>query len=112
MVRYFTGSGQEHKAHVDGLVQERRNSSALTMQLRISLIISINVVLGLGTWFLQCLQNNPEEDGHIWHHAMETFSALLVLCEGNPPVTGGPPRCKVPVLHNFDVTKSKQLIKQ
>ena len=26
-----------------------------------------------------------------WHHQMETFSALLVLCEGNPPVTGGFP---------------------
>ena len=24
-------------------------------------------------------------------HCMETFSALLVLCEGNPPVTGGFP---------------------
>ena len=22
-----------------------------------------------------------------WYHQMETFSALLVLCEGNPPVT-------------------------
>ena len=26
-----------------------------------------------------------------WRHQMETFSALLVLCEGNPPVTGGFP---------------------
>ena len=24
-----------------------------------------------------------------WRHQMETFSALLDLCEGNPPVTGG-----------------------
>ena len=24
-----------------------------------------------------------------WHHQMETFSAVLVLCEGNPPVIGG-----------------------
>ena len=26
-----------------------------------------------------------------WRHQMETFSALLTLCEGNPPVTGGFP---------------------
>ena len=26
-----------------------------------------------------------------WHHHMKTFSALLTLCEGNPPVTGGFP---------------------
>ena len=24
-----------------------------------------------------------------WRHQMETISALLALCEGNPPVTGG-----------------------
>ena len=24
----------------------------------------------------------------LWHHQMETFSALLALCDGNPPVTG------------------------
>ena len=32
--------------------------------------------------------------GHLitwWHHQMEKFSALLALCEGNPPVTGGFP---------------------
>ena len=26
-----------------------------------------------------------------WRHQMEAFSVLLVLCEGNPPVTGGLP---------------------
>ena len=26
-----------------------------------------------------------------WRHQMETFSALLALCEGNPPVSGGFP---------------------
>ena len=26
-----------------------------------------------------------------WRHGMETLSALLALCEGNPPVTGGFP---------------------
>ena len=33
---------------------------------------------------------------------METFSSLLVLCEGNPPVTGGFPSQK-PVTRSFDV---------
>ena len=33
---------------------------------------------------------------------METFSALLVLCEGNPPVTGGFPSQR-PVTWSFDV---------
>ena len=32
---------------------------------------------------------------------METFSALLALCEGNPPVTGGFPSLK-PVTWSFD----------
>ena len=26
-----------------------------------------------------------------WRHRKEKFSALLALCEGNPPVTGGFP---------------------
>ena len=29
-----------------------------------------------------------------WRHQMDTFSALLTLCEGNPPVTGGFPLTK------------------
>ena len=33
---------------------------------------------------------------------MDTFSALLVLCEGNPPVTGGFP-LQWPVTRSFDV---------
>ena len=36
-----------------------------------------------------------------WHHQMETFSALLALCEGNPPVTGGVPSQR-PVIRGFD----------
>ena len=35
-------------------------------------------------------------------HQMETFSALLSLCEGNPPVTGGFPPQR-PVTRSFDV---------
>ena len=37
-----------------------------------------------------------------WRHQMETFSALLALCEGNPPVTGGFPS-QGPVTRGFDV---------
>ena len=37
-----------------------------------------------------------------WHHQMKTFSALLALREGNPPVTGGFPSQR-PVTRLFDV---------
>ena len=37
-----------------------------------------------------------------WRHQMETFSALLALCEGNPPVTGGFPSQR-PGTRSFDI---------
>ena len=37
----------------------------------------------------------------LWSHQMETFSALLALCEGNPPVTSGFPSQR-PVTWSFD----------
>ena len=37
-----------------------------------------------------------------WRHQMETFSALLTLCEGKPPVTDEFPSRR-PVTQNFDV---------
>ena len=37
-----------------------------------------------------------------WRHQMETFSALLVLCAGNSPVTGEFPTQR-PVTRSFDV---------
>ena len=37
-----------------------------------------------------------------WRHQMEIFSALLSLCEGNPPVTCGFPSQR-PVTRSFDV---------
>ena len=50
-----------------------------------------------------------------WRHQMETFFALLALCEGNPSVTGGFPSQR-PVTRNFDVffdvRLSKRLNKQ
>ena len=37
-----------------------------------------------------------------WRHQMETFSALLTICAGNPPVTGKFPAQR-PVTLSFDV---------
>ena len=37
-----------------------------------------------------------------WCHHMETFSVLLALCEGNPPITGGVPSQRQ-VTWSFDV---------
>ena len=49
-----------------------------------------------------------------WRHQMETFSALLALCEGNPPVTGGFPSQR-PVTRSFEVflwSAPKQTVEQ
>ena len=48
------------------------------------------------TWYHYLIQDNwnkPEEHSRNglnawWRHQMKTFSALLALCAGNPPVTG------------------------
>ena len=53
------------------------------------------------------VDDQPRDHAHFppltwWRHQMETFSALLALCEGNPPVTGGFPSQK-PVTRSFDV---------
>ena len=46
---------------------------------------------------------------------METLAALLALCEGNPPMTGGFPHNR-PVMQTFDdffnITLNKLLNKQ
>ena len=46
--------------------------------------------------------NTPPDIHKWWRHQMETFSALLALCAGNPPVTGEVPAQR-PVTRNFDV---------
>ena len=50
-----------------------------------------------------------------WRHQMETFSMLLALCEGNPPVTGAFPSQR-PVAWSFhvffDLRLNKRLSKQ
>ena len=47
----------------------------------------------------------------LWRHQMKTFSALLALCEGNPPGTGGFPSRR-PVALSFDVFFDLLLHKQ
>ena len=46
-----------------------------------------------------------------WCHQMEIFSALLALCEGNPPVTGGFPSQR-PVTRSFAVFFDLHLTKR
>ena len=48
-----------------------------------------------------------------WHHAMQTLSALLYICEGNAPVTGGFPAKGPAAVFDvfFDVSLSKLLNK-
>ena len=59
--------------------------------------------------------NNQNKASTWWRHQMETFSALLALCEGNPPVTGGFPT-QGPVTRSFgvfyDLRPNKRLSKQ
>ena len=64
-------------------------------------------IFGTCTWSPSCLQ--------WWRHQMDTFSALLTLCEGNPPVTGGF-HTQRPVTRSFevffDLRLNKRLSKQ
>ena len=46
----------------------------------------------------QCLLCRPRATKPWWRHQMETFSALLAICEGNSPVP-----TQRPVTRNFDV---------
>ena len=46
-----------------------------------------------------------------WTHQLETFPTFLVLCEGNPPATGGFPS-KGPVTGSFDVFVDLRLNKR
>ena len=47
-----------------------------------------------------------------WRHQMETFSALLAICEGNPSVTGGFPPSQRPATRSFDVLFDVRLNKR
>ena len=51
----------------------------------------------------------------LWRHQMETVSALLAICEGNPPVTGGflsQRASNTGFDDSFDVSLNKRLSKQ
>ena len=37
------------------------------------------------------VSKDEKRSEQLWRHAMETLSVLPVLCEGNPPITGGFP---------------------
>ena len=51
----------------------------------------------------RCDYTVPHSTTSAWRpHYVETFSALLALCEGNPPLTGGFPSQR-PVARSFDV---------
>ena len=54
----------------------------------------------LGKWSLFHTISRTMSDAW-WRHLMETFSALLVLCEGNSPFTGEFPSQR-PVRRSFD----------
>ena len=47
-----------------------------------------------------------------WRHQLKTFSVLLVLCEGKPPVTAGFPSVTRSVDVFFDLRLNKRLSKQ
>ena len=61
------------------------------------------------------LQKSTSHDISWWRHHMEAFSALLVLCAGNSPVTGEFPAQR-PVTRSFgvffDLHQNKRLSKQ
>ena len=62
---------------------------------------------GYFPWYIQCriLPKDIKSScmhPFTWCHQMETFSALLVLCVGNSPVTGEFPAQR-PVMRSFDV---------
>ena len=86
----------------------------------------LNVLLGKCKYSKNCIKgrvplfhgltlNNAKRPFAWWRHQMETLSAWLVLCEGNPPVTGGFPLQR-PVTRSFgvffDLRLNKRLSKQ
>ena len=71
----------------------------------------------LTAWDWKSIVGNIWSQQSWWRHQMETFSALLVLCDGNPPVTGGFPSQRVSdfdgtLLFIFDLCLNKRLSKQ
>ena len=70
-------SNVERHHHINGFVQERCNSSALAMELRLSCTNPSIYLWGIYSTLI--------------HYHFPKSSLFLVICEGNPPVTGGFP---------------------
>ena len=62
-------------------------------------LISVSTVHG---YIYSGLEYNHDYLSPWWRHQMETFFALLALCEGNPPVPGGFPSQRL-VTRSLDV---------
>ena len=96
--------------HIDGLMQERRNSIADVLGLRLSWLSHrylLGIFIWLLCWWFACRS--------WWRHEMKTFFALLVFCAENSPVPGEF-SAQRPVTRSFDfffdLHLNKQLSKQ
>ena len=67
------------------------------------------VSAGVSPWHF-CCDLVPIRLNSRWRHQMEIFSALLAICEGNPPIIGGFPSRR-PVTRNIDVFFDRRLNK-
>ena len=56
--------------------QQAITKPVLTQQIYVAIYINMNIII-----YVVCFDS-------WWRHQMETFSALLAICEGNSPVTG------------------------
>ena len=56
----------------------------------------------MSRWSFDVAVMMPETANHMWRHQMETFSALLVLCAGNSPVSSEFPTQR-PATRSFDI---------
>ena len=94
------------------IVTTWRNDDRISWRMYVSTILK-----GLATQFDYTLHLYVHVRMNIpwWRHQMERFSASLVLCQGNPPVTGGFPS-QGPVRRSFgvffDLHPNKRLNKQ
>ena len=79
---------ERHDAHNDAKSENTPPNSSRTLR--------------HGAYFFQSSIRATFHHSPWWRHQMETFSALLVLCAGNSPVTGEFPAQR-PVTRSFDV---------
>ena len=81
---------------------------AMGNQLWLGLICVLPLQLRRCIWYRDCAIKRPDP---WWRHQMETFSALLALCEGNSPVTGEFPSHR-PATRSLDVLFDLRLNKR